>query len=117
MFAAVVQGCVTAARGSAHDGAARLGVSPTVIVNSQLQRLAVATAYEAIQQLRPAPLSASQLQGMRVYLNRQPLANLRQLRSVPVQVVTDIRFLDATEATKWLGEGHPSGAILVSTSP
>jgi hypothetical protein len=114
---AAADGCVTAVPASAHDAPGHFDVGPRVIVSAQLGQLSVATAYEALQQLRPAPLSASQLQRMSVYLNRQPLANVRQLRSVPVQAVTEIRFLDPSEATKWLGNGHPSGAILVSTFP
>lgn len=80
--------------------------------------------YEAIAQLRPEflrtnqhpGLAASERDGIKVYLDNMELGGVDQLRAMPVDRVTAIRYVAGGQATLRWGPSHGRGAILVSTS-
>jgi len=51
--------------------------------------------------------------GVRVYVERNLLGDVSALRDILVNTVTSIEFLDTAAASYRLGQGNPSGAIVV----
>ena len=81
------------------------------------------SAYEAIRRLRPeyltrraTPQPGDPEEGYPVvYLDGVRLGGLETLKNIPLDTVTRIRFLRASEAAQWLGRTHRGGVIAVST--
>ena len=96
---------------------------PNLIVMEEFQRTSATNVYDAIQQLRPQWLAGVRLRspaeleqlGVRgtivVYLGGVRYGSLESLRELSLLTVTEIRFLDAREATSRYGTGHTAGAI------
>ena len=119
---------------TAQSAAARseLGMpSPATVRRSQVieqgelhARAPGASAMEVIRQLRPEFLRRNLVirGGDRVddgfpavYLDGVRLGGIRDLETIPADVITRIRFLKAAEAAEWVGREHRSGVIAVST--
>ena len=82
----------------------------------------VNNAYEAVQRLRPRWLIergpstlASAGNPVVVYVDNQRLGNVDELRNLAIQLIAEIRYRDASDATTRYGTGHASGAIEVTT--
>ena len=81
------------------------------------------SAYEAIRRLRPEyltrranPQPGDAEEGYPVvYLDGVRLGGLETLKNIPLDTITRIRFLRASEAAQWLGRTHRGGVIAVST--
>jgi len=81
------------------------------------------SAYEAIRRLRPeyltrraTPQPGDGEEGYPVvYLDGIRLGGLETLKNIPLDTITRIRFLRASEAAQWLGRTHRGGVIAVST--
>jgi hypothetical protein len=81
------------------------------------------SAYEAIRRLRPeyltrraTPEPGDSEEGFPVvYLDGVRLGGLETLKNIPLDTITRIRFLRASEAAQWLGRTHRGGVIAVST--
>jgi hypothetical protein len=83
----------------------------------------LSNAYTAIEQLRPhffrlgpiarAENAHSQLPD--VFINDVPIGGVETLRSIPVRLVSQIRFLRREDAYQRFGSIHPAGIILVTT--
>ena len=90
-----------------------------VLGAAELGALGASNAYEAVRLARTHLGLGSELleprQGVRVYVDGLPVFSASELRRMPASWIADVEFLDAAEATRWLGAGHPSGAILIST--
>ena len=79
-------------------------------------------AYQAIQRLRPRWLLArgpvraapSTEDYPQVVVDGMRMGDLRQLRSIPLEGVREMRFLSSGEATLRHGSGYPAGAIEVT---
>lgn len=85
----------------------------------------VTDAYQAVLRLRPDFLRRGDARDVRdqstnpiqVYLDDVDLGGIEALRRVPLDAVTQIRYVPPSEADmRWAGR-HPAGVILVSTQP
>jgi hypothetical protein len=80
-------------------------------------------AYEVVQALRPEFLRTRGVSSFRatdpveavVYVDGVRQGALATLRRVSWEVLREIRYIDAREATTRYGTGHGAGAILVAT--
>ena len=94
-----------------------------VLTAAELERVAVETAYDAIQRLRPdflRPRGRLSLENPAaslpvVYLDDIRLGGPDALRTIRVADVHEIRYLSASDATTRYGTGHPGGVIAVIT--
>lgn len=81
------------------------------------------SVYEAVRALRPrwlqsrggASIRHAQRQTPRVYLDGQLHGGLDDLWSLAPQEVSELRFLNASDATTRFGTNHIGGAIVIST--
>jgi len=104
----------------------RSGPAPSnndILFASEIVRAQVLDTYQAVSQLRPQflkirdPLVPSfGRKGLRVYLDDVELGGVDALRTIPIDQVTAIRYLSASDAQLRWGNDLPSGVILVSTS-
>ena len=82
----------------------------------------VVTVYDAIQRLRPQWLTNSRARNVGsndqlvVYLDTNRYGTIESLRQLPIGGITDIRYLNAAEATNRFGTGHAGGAIVIMMS-
>ena len=121
--------CATST-GSAGDQAAEpaqtvrspAGTRSDVITLDEIERSSVATAYDAVQRLRPAFLRTRGRGSIRfgaqqavVYLDDTPIGGPDALRRINARDVMSIRYLRGPDATTRFGTGHEGGAILVTT--
>jgi len=97
--------------------------SSDVLLAPEIVNARVMDTYQAVSQLRPqfmkvrAPLVSSfGRKGLRVYLDDVELGDVEALRMIPIDQVTAIRYLNASEAQLRWGSDLPNGVILVSTS-
>jgi len=78
-------------------------------------------AYELIQTHRPAWLRKRGENSIRndgdivVYLNNARMGGPSSLQQIVTTTITSVQFLDPGTATYRFGNGHPYGAIVVST--
>lgn len=119
LLATALAGCATSGGGSGTSAR----TPRNVLTFEEINELNVATAYEAIQRLRPEYLRSRGATSVRnpapdyavVYIDGMRaggLATLQQIRAIDVQ---EIRYLSATEATTPYGTGHVGGVIEVTT--
>jgi hypothetical protein len=87
----------------------------------EIQKLGSAlTAYDVIQQLRPAWFSRRGQTGFRgstpivVYVGGARTGSVERLREIRREAILEIRHLDSVAATQVYGTGHSSGAIVVT---
>jgi hypothetical protein len=97
-----------------------LAVRP--ITDTEIARLGVTTAWEAIQRLRPNWLRQRATSGLGdgrpvVYLNGVRHGTVDQLRSLHVQRIKCIEFFRGYDATTLWGIDHSSGVIQVIEYP
>lgn len=97
--------------------------SSNVLLAPEIVQARVIDTYQAVSQLRPQflkirdPLVPSfGRKGLRVYLDDVELGGVDALRTIPIDQVTAIRYLSASDAQLRWGNDLPSGVILVSTS-
>jgi hypothetical protein len=97
-----------------NDGLARAGSSrpSSVIPRSELSTVNGVTARDAVRQLRPQFLEASQpatLKGQRVYpsvyVENRPFAGIESLDAIPLAALEEVRFLKPSEAKSVYGPG------------
>lgn len=111
-------GCASVQTGGSQDSTPDHALFAPEIVAAR-----VTDVYQAVLRLRPdflhrgeRPDSRDQSPDqIRVYLDDVDLGGIEALRRIPLDAVTQIRFVPATEADmRWAGR-HPAGVILVST--
>lgn len=94
-----------------------------VVTGEAIMETRVATAFEALERLRPEFLRARGPFSMRspgaglpvVYVDNVRAGDINQLRSIPASSVSLIEFISAADATTRWGTGHAGGALLVHT--
>ena len=99
------------------------GPSRDVLFAPEIVQARVLDTYQAVSQLRPEFLKlrepflrASRTSTLRVFLDEIDVGGVDALRTIPIDQVTAIRYISATDAQfRWGGE-HPQGVILVSTT-
>ena len=96
--------------------------SGDVLTQADIERASVATAYDAVQRMRPVWLRTrgrgsiqSSAQYAVVYLDGAQVGGPEALRRISASDVRSILFLRAGDATTRYGTGHEGGAILVET--
>jgi len=107
----------SACASSAQPGQSRPRRNRNLITADELSGLSVATAYEAVRRLRPAWLQARGRSPLpAVFRNNSRWgADPRSLESIRIDIVTEMRFLSASDATTRYGTGFTGGVILVVT--
>src|SRR4029079_15826487 len=82
----------------------------------------IVCVYDAIQRLRPQWITSSRALStgtkdqLIVYLETNRYGSVESLRQFPIGGVTDIKYLNAAEATNRFGTGPSGGAIVVTMS-
>lgn len=116
LLLAAASACVVGAPGPARS------MSQGDITRPELEQILSESAYQAVEQLRPAwlfyrrtPTISNPNPEPAVYVDQAKLLALDDLRSIPVQDVERIRFLSSRDATTIYGTGHMWGAIMVTT--
>lgn len=85
-----------------------------LIAHEEIIDLSVATAYEAVERLRPHFLRAARGGGTpNVYINGSRSGGIAILRSIRADAVQNIRYLNAVDANFRYGVGNDSGVIEV----
>lgn len=96
---------------------------PDALLAPEIVAARVVDAYQAVLRLRPQFLSRSpyvrRLGGspgdLRVFLDDVDMGGVEALHGIPLDAVTQIRYVPPIEAEmRWPGR-HPAGVILVST--
>jgi hypothetical protein len=93
-----------------------------VLLLDEIRGSGSATAYDVVETLRPMWLTKRGTQSfffdkdVIVYLDAAKLGDRTALREIPAMTVASMRFLDAKDANFRYGQGHPYGAIVVSTA-
>jgi hypothetical protein len=94
----------------------------SLLLLDEIRASGSATAYDVVESLRPAWLTKRGTQSfffdkdVIVYLDAARLGDRTALREIPAMTVASMRFLDAKDANFRYGQGHPYGAIVVSTA-
>jgi len=125
----VASGCATAhttpsGNASASSAAVRAATAKRnakVILSDEIRASAAGTAYELVQSLRPTwlnkrgPQSLQNEGDIHVYIGETRMGDSDALREIAAASISSIRYLDAKEANYKFGQGHPYGAIVIST--
>ena len=85
-----------------------------VITSQELQQVPADDLYEAVQQLRPAWLSRRSGQSPQVFVNGAPRGGLDELRTFRPENASELRFINAADATTRWGTGYTAGVIDVT---
>ena len=109
-------GCASAGGGQA--GSSR--GSRSLIVAEELDGGAFDNLRDAVRRLRPAWLrprgstgTANQTSSLPVYIDNVRSGDITRLEAIPVELVSEVRFLEPRDATFRWGTGHTRGAIEV----
>lgn len=86
-----------------------------VIGTGELQGVPADDIYEAIRLLRPAWLTQRSGRTPQVFVNGSVRGGLEELRTFRPEMVTELRYIDATDATTRWGTGFMAGVIDVTT--
>ena len=93
--------------------------SSDIITEAEINVGVYQNALEVVQSLRPTMMRPRQgganAQAVMLYLDGVKMSDLAGLSTVPADRVTEIRFINARDATTRWGTGHDSGVILVTT--
>ena len=107
----------SACASSGQPGQSRPRRSRNLITADELAGLSVLSAYDAVRQLRPAWLQVRGRSALPVVFrnNARWGDDPRSLESIRMNIVTEMRFLSASDATTRYGSGFTGGVILVVT--
>ncbi|MFQ6046823.1 MAG: hypothetical protein ACE5PT_10795 [Gemmatimonadales bacterium] len=104
------------ASGANVEPPARPTRSRNVLTAAELAGLPYDNAYDAIRRLRPTWLqrrAGGQAAYPVLFIQDNRVGELDQLRSIPLQDVAEIRFINARDATTRWGTGYRGGVIQV----
>jgi hypothetical protein len=100
--------------------------STTVITEAELRNSSATNLYQAVQVMRPQWLRTrgpTSLGGtartggegsqLMIYMDNTRYGSVESLRSLSLQGIVELRYLDASEATNRFGTGHTMGAIVI----
>jgi hypothetical protein len=90
-----------------------------VITQAEIEATDVSTALDLIRRLRPEYLRArgggSSIGPVAFYLDGVKQQSIDALATISKEIVREVRYLNATDATMRFGTDHTGGAVLVST--
>ena len=114
--ALAVSACATSPAGSSGDR--------DLLTRTQLEAVSYGTAYEAVRRFRPIWLRSERgadsfiaqgMRGLRIYVDGVYYGEVESLRTLQVQDIEEIRYLDKREATLEFGTNHGEGALMITT--
>ena len=114
-------GVLLAACGTAPTQRAGVRQDQRVLTAEDLEGSGFNDAFSAVQALRPHWLSTrgtssiNQPQFIKVYLDNNLLGGTESLRTIPVNTIARMEYLDGLEASNRWGLDHGLGAIMVTT--
>ena len=126
LLAAALPALVACASSGSSEGEQAPSPYSPVITRAELQDAGVRNAYEAVERLRPRWLT---VRGMRsfnieteivVFQDRMFLGGLDLLRTIGIEGIYELRYLDGSTASAslpGLGGRHVEGAIVIYMSP
>jgi hypothetical protein len=94
-----------------------------LITKEQIRHHNFRNAYDAVQALHPNWLETKGVDSLRnpsqvlVYADNSRMGGIGELRFIPSESITYIRYYSGTEASSRWGLGHGSGVIFVSSHP
>jgi hypothetical protein len=108
--------------GSSDTGSQQPGVSRSrnLITRAEIEAINESTAYDVVEQLHPdwftsrVTLRTGPILPV-VYLDNMRRGEVSELRSIPIDDVEEIRFINARDATTRWGTGVSGGVIQVTT--
>jgi len=119
MFAACA--CGGSAAKAANSEAAPQRIDRNVLTAEEIMKTGQATAYRAIQAVRPQWLiarrqgsSSGRVETIKVYVAGNRYGEAGALEQITAASVKELRYLDSRDAMTRYGTGHGSGAILVT---
>ena len=96
----------------------RLTGSRNVIAAEELAGLTVEqNAYDAIRRLRSTWLQTRSGTVPVVFVDNVRAGDLERLRTIPLEIVAELRYINARDATTRWGTGYTGGVIEVITGP
>lgn len=115
LLAVVVLGSACASSGQPDQSRPRR--SRNLITADELSGLPVSTAYEAVRRLRPAWLQPRGRSPLPVVYrdNARWGSDPSSLENIQIDIVREMRFMSASDATTRYGTGFAGGVILVVT--
>lgn len=121
-FAALIALLISAAPATTQQVASRNGNPRMIVDYAEITSAHQTNVYDLLRGHRPLWLhtrGASSTSGadVMVYLDGNRLGGMAEMRGIPTSIVTEIRHMDAREATTRWGAGHGNGAIMISTAP
>ncbi len=120
LYALFFSACAASGGGNNESSTARydenLITEVEIITNNAIN------AYDLIHNLRPHWLRSRGRRSIKfpqtsypvVYVNENRYGDISSLSSIGKQNITEIRHLDAADATTFLGSNHAGGAILIT---
>lgn len=108
----------------ASAGTAGPGLARDLLTREQLDAVDFLNAYEALQRLKPTWLRTERGQdsfvtqgrrGVRVYVDGIYYGDRESLKTLQIQNIEEIRYLDKRQATLEFGTDHGEGALLILT--
>lgn len=122
LIAAILAAGTACAAGTSGGSDTGSGGRGDALTQAQLAATGGSNAYDAVARLRPRWLMARapntlQPEGnpVLVYVDGQRMGGVEQLRAFPVESISQIVFVSASDATTRYGTGHASGVIEVTT--
>lgn len=118
-IALVVSACAGAS--TTQTGATRRSAN-TITADEISAAQGIVSVYDAIQRLRPQWLTTSRARSvgtqdeLLVYLDTNRYGTIESLRQLPIGGITELRYLNAAEATNRFGTGHSGGVIVIMMS-
>ncbi len=90
--------------------------SDPVLTQEQIAASSARTAYDAVQWLCP-PRVRSSVDQRGIYVDGIRVGSPGVLKTMPSEVIHEIRWLDARDAVIRYGSANPDGVILIVTKP
>jgi TonB-dependent receptor-like protein len=123
LVVAAVAIAATLACSSATTQGSRTATSRRVLLGDEIRSVSATSAHEAVQRLRPEWLRRRGQISIRdpsageviVYLDGVRYGGPGSLQNIRAEMIMQMEFLDASDATTRFGTGHGGGAILVRT--
>lgn len=119
VLSTLLLGACAPAGSSSRTGPATARSTPILL--NEVRTANAPNAYELVQTHRPAWLRKRGDNSIRnegdivVYLNNARMGGPTSLQQIVTTTITSVEFLDPGTATYRFGNGHPYGAIVVST--
>lgn len=96
-------------------GTSRATSSRNLISAEQIAESLEQNVYDVIRRLRPSWLRPRGNLVARAFVDNTRFGDLEQLQSLALEIVQEIRYFSASDATTRFGTGYPGGVVQVIT--